>query len=1127
LPPLATFEPKPGRLVLFPSFLFHGTRPFKGGERLTVAFDLVPVAQTGEAEDAAQAAPAPVAEKTDEADDSSAIVVTGSRIRRPNLESTNPITSVGGESLLKQGQNNVGEALNELPQLRTSVAQSNPGLGVGVAGLNLLDLRGLGTVRTLVLVNGRRHVASDILNNAVSPDVNTIPTDLIDRVDIVTGGNSAIYGSDAIAGVVNFVLKRNFEGLQVRGQGAISKGNVGGNQYVSAMYGHNFADDQANITVHGEFFNQERIYGSDLPWLKSVNGLVVTDVDAGGAPNGSDGIPDRTFVRDIRSSTIHRFGLIPITQDSNPAVANPACGRGIAAGAPSSGSAYSCTYIFDEQGNLSAQTGSRFGQGPTGSIAGGNGQTGREGKILSIIPEMQRYNFNALGHYTASDALEAFFEAKFVRVDAQGSNAGPSFIQGQQTQFDSRERIRLDNPYLSDAEQTFISGAILASGCRVGLTAVCNSAAAPASNGRLTAADVTAINNGSYRFVLGRQLTDAGMRDEKFQRDTYRLVGGLRGTFNEDWNYEVSANLGKFKEKTTTFGYLDRQRFLLSIDSADQGEVLTGTPNGNIVCRSQVSPAAAVAFTPTGAARLAADIAACRPYNPFGAQDNSAAVDYFSYDATNHASLRQFIINGFVSGDASQLFELPGGPIRFALGAEYRNEKATYKNDPFIVEGATNAVTIGLFDPPSFEVKEAFAEIQLPILANTPFFDELTLSGAARVADYKGSVGTVWAYNAGLDWAPIRDIRFRANYSRAVRAPNLSETGFPVVPNFAPGFVDPCSSGAIANNPNRTANCNSQFTPAQLALLTNGGYSLPILSGSNPDLDPETSDSYTVGAVIQPRFVPGLSVSVDWYKIKVKDVIVSLAAQTIANSCYDQPSLANPFCSLFERNGGTATPATSPGGVTQPYHILANSLLSAGFNFASRERRGIDVDVSYRTNLGDFAKLNTNLVYTHNLKISNFENPTLPDFENRILGELGDPKDEFLWDVDLTKGPVTLGYQMRYIGPMWTGAYEDFNELSGACSSSGCPPFNADFADIRKYPATFYHNVRLEWDVDSIHGIGHDYEFYAGVDNLLNTHPPLGLAGTGTGGITDRGTGNAAIYDVRGRTFYAGFKAAF
>ena len=193
------------------------------------------------------------------------VTVTGSRIRRPNLESTVPITSIGGDQIFQQGDSNVGEVLNELPQLRSTFAQSNPGLGIGIAGLNLLDLRGLGTQRTLVLVNGRRHVAADILNNAVSVDVNTIPSDLIERVDIVTGGNSAIYGSDAIAGVVNFVLRRDFDGIQVRGQAAIAEEGFGGTQYVSAMYGTNFGDGRGNITLHGEYFRQERIFASDIP----------------------------------------------------------------------------------------------------------------------------------------------------------------------------------------------------------------------------------------------------------------------------------------------------------------------------------------------------------------------------------------------------------------------------------------------------------------------------------------------------------------------------------------------------------------------------------------------------------------------------------------------------------------------------------------------------------------------------------------------------------------------------------------------------------------------------------------------------------------------------------------------
>lgn len=1053
------------------------------------------------------------------------IVVTGSRIRRPNLESAVPVTSISGDQFFQQGDTNIGDALNDLPQLRSTFAQQNPGLGVGIAGLNLLDLRGLGTSRTLVLVNGRRHVAADILNNAVSPDINTIPNDLIERVDIVTGGNSAVYGSDAIAGVVNFILRREFDGVQLRGQIGVADRGFGGNQYISAMVGKNFAEGRGNITLHGEYSHQERVFGSDIPAFRRQDALGVIDVDTGGLPNGSDGFPDRAFIKDIRSASINRYGLVPITQSGS----NPLCGTGIGStnGAPGIGSGstvgtpYNCTFVFTPQGRLTPQTGTRYGQGVIGGITGGNGQTGREDQLLSVLPFQERYNFNLLAHFTVSDAFEPFVEAKWNRINTLGSNAGPSFIQGQFTQLDFRERIRLDNPFLNPADRTTLANAILASGCNTSLSAACNVTGNANSFTRLTradtvqgiggplnATDIAMINDGSYRFVNARQLADSGIRDEKFQRDTYRIVAGLRGQFNDDWNYEISANYGKFKETTTTYGYLDRQRFLLSLDAG------RNPVTGAIQCRSQFDPASATAYAAAGGApRLASDIAACVPYNPFGGADNSAAARYFSYNAVNKASMSQLDILGFVGGDLSQLFELPGGPISFAIGGEYRRERASYVNDAFVVSNATNAVNVGLFDPPAFEVKEAYGEMRIPLLANMPLAHELTLSGAGRVSDYKGSVGTVWTYNVGGEYAPIEDIRFRANYGKSVRAANVSETGFPAVPNFAPNFTDPCSSGQIANNANRTANCQADLG-ALLAGLPNNTYSLPIISGSNPNLKPEVSKSLTVGAVIQPRFIPGLSLSVDYYDIKVDGVIVSLTAQTIANSCYDQPTLDNPLCKVFTRWRG---PGTSPGGY-QPGQILENSLVSAPVNFAKRTRRGIDVNFNYRTMLGDKVKLDTQVIYVHGLESSNFENPAIPAFENRILSELGDPKNEFRWDVDLEVGDVTFGYRMHYIGPMYVNFYEDFNKLESACTANGCPPLNADYSDIATYSSVFYHDVRLQWNMKALGGFGKDFQLTLGIDNILNKQPPLGSTGTGAG---------SSIYDIRGRNLYAGFRARF
>ncbi len=545
-----------------------------------------------------------------------------------------------------------------------------------------------------------------------------------------------------------------------------------------------------------------------------------------------------------------------------------------------------------------------------------------------------------------------------------------------------------------------------------------------------------------------------------------------------------------------------------------------------------IKPAAFLARTPLRPARLAADIAACVPYNPFGVNNNNAAVAYFTRSNHTEASLSQFVASGFVSGDLSQLFELPGGPIRFALGAEYRRERAEYLDDPFVTAGDpllgtqsnTNTVVIGNFVPPAFRVKEAFGELQLPILRDTPFFEELTVSGAARVADYSGgasATGTVWAYNVGVDWAPIRDLRLRGNYSRSVRAPNLSELYFPPVANFAPGFVDPCSPAQLGNNPNRPANCLAQMggNAAILAGIPNVTQSLPVINGSNPNLEAERSRSWTFGVVAQPRFIPGLVLSVDYYNIRVSNVIVALTAQQVANNCVDQPDTNNVFCTLFQRYLGS-TPG--PLGEVQG-QIRGNTLQQTGVNFAARVRRGIDVNLAYRTDITSDLRLSTNVIYTHNLTSSNFENPALPDFENRVLSELGDPSDEFRWDVDLTYRDFTLGYRMRYIGPMFTSAYENFSQLQGACTVAGCPPLNLDAIEPQQYPEVFYHDLRLEWNVNQ------RFQFYVGAENLLDTHPPYGISGTGSNvaDAASRANATAAIYDAFGRRVYAGFRARF
>ena len=1075
------------------------------------------------------------------------VVVTGSRIRSPNATSPVPVTSLAGEAIFEQGNTNVGELLNDLPQLRSTFSQQNPGAGIGIAGLNLLDLRGLGTSRTLVLVNGRRHVPADILNNAVSPDVSSIPNDLIERVDIVTGGNSAVYGSDAIAGVVNFVLRRQFDGIQLRGQATTTQDGYGGDQFASAMVGKNFGGGRGNITLHGEYAHQERVFASDTSAFRQQDGLFTVDVDSSGLPNGSDGFADAVFLRDIHSGTINFNGLVAINQvgGSNtragavstvpqPPLVQPIgqCGNAtLANNGPtnSSGVAFSCSYIFDNAGRLVEQTGTRFGTGINATRIGGNGQTGREGQTLSILPLLERYNFNMLAHYEFSPAFEVFFEGKFNRVNTVGNNAGPSFIQSpsaaQGTVGDFRERVRLDNPFINSADRTNLSNLILASNCRPSLQDACpvqtniGTAAAPVFiPGNLTAADRAAIAAGTYRVQVNRNLLDVGLRDERFQRDTYRAVLGLRGQFNGDWSYEVSGNYGRFDQSQLSTGYIDRQRFSLSMDAG------VNPATGTIQCRSQFDPASAVSDQRTDGvavglrarnqARLAADIAACRPYNPFGSPDNTAAVKYFSSPYSVKASLEQVVGQAFVSGDLSQIFELPGGPIRFAIGAEYRRETAYYKQDQFSTDGFNNAVSIPVFAPPAFEVREAYGEIQVPLLKDTPFFQELTVSGAGRVSDYKGGTGTVYAYNGGVQWAPIRDLRIRANYARAVRAPNVSETGFPLVPNFANNITDPCDLAAInAGSATRRANCTAAVGAANLANLASRAYSLPIVSGSNPNLAAEKSDSYTLGAVLSPRFIPGLVLSVDYYNIKVNGIIASVGAQTILNNCVDFPTVNNIFCSAFTRFAG---PGTGPNGEL-PGAVLGNSLIVAPLNFAKRVRRGIDVNMQYRTRLGTDMRFSTNLVYVHGLTSSNFEDPTNPTFENRILSEIGDPQDEFRLDMDMGYRSFTFGYRLHFIGQQFTSTYENFRD-----GVNGLPAANSDAIGPEKYPIITYSDIRMTWNVgNSDTGEGDrakGLRFYVGVDNLFDQLPPLGSTATGAG---------TAIYEYSGRTFYAGARVRF
>jgi outer membrane receptor protein involved in Fe transport len=991
--------------------------------------------------------------------DPSTIVVTGSRIRRPNLESAVPVTSVGGQEFFETGQTSIGDVLNELPALRSTFSQANSTRFLGTSGLNLLDLRGLGTQRTLVLVNGRRHVASNILGNAVEVDTNTIPTDLVERVDVVTGGNSAIYGSDAIAGVVNFILKDDYEGLQLRGQGGISKYGDAGNYYVSGLWGTNFADDRGNVAINLEYARQDDFYASQRgKCFRTQCGYVTVDTDPASAP--SDDTPDRVYLEDVRSALYTNGGAMyffpTFIDPSDPLIG----GNGF----------FTVPYQFQSDGTLIPTTGQRVGVAPFGSFVGGNGDNFRDGKQFGLSPRLDRYSANLIAHFEVSPSLVPFVEAKFVRTKSHGNASGPFFSpaigelypEGHPLAGFPREIFFTDNPFLSDQARDLME------------------------------------SNGVTYFYLFRNFVDLGNREEDAKRDTFRIVGGVKGNFNDDWNYEVSANYGRLDEKTKIRGNVNLQRYLLATDVVDDG-------SGNIVCRSSIDPLARISLANNldpafAASQLAADVAACQPLNPFGSGNISdAARNYILQDSVAEGWIKEFVFSAFMGGDTSEFLNLPGGPIGFAIGAEHRTYDVSYKQDDFTAAGMTFYNAIPDFTPPKFRVNEIFGELRLPIIKEQ-FIDEFTVTGAARYADYK-TFGGVWAYNVGAQLAPVRDLRFRGNFSRAVRAPSLADAYTPLGQNFAPGFADPCDNDQIGSGSEfRSANCLAAGVPA--GFNYNYTSSLGFLSGGNENLEPETSDSLTLGAVFQPSFIPGLAIAVDYYKIKVKDVITSPSAQAAINACYDLPDINNQFCDLFERAG----PGGGPRGEI-PGRILENSLELVPLNYAKLQVKGIDVDASYRRSIGA-VDLNTRFIYTHVLQNDQFLDPTDPEFADQLLKELGDPEDAFNWDTTLKFGRFTLGYQMRYIGKMLLNgaAYEFF------FSKQDRDPSNPDWAEDKFYKSQFYHDIRASMDVTP------RFNMYLGVDDITNNLPPKGQTGIG---------GGSGIYRNIGRFFYAGVVAKF
>lgn len=1019
---------------------------------------------------------AATADVTSDSQKTNAIIVSGSRIRRnANLDSVAPIISVTADEILDDGSVSLGDALNDLPALRATFNSSNSQRFIGTAGLNQLDLRGLGTTRTLTLVNGRRHITSSV--GSFQIDVNTIPTALLEQVDVVTGGSSAVYGSDAIAGVVNFILRDDYEGIELNAITSISDRGDGQQFGIEAVWGQNFADGRGNITIAGEYSRAETVLNSQRPENSGFGigftGFVVNpdDTTDEGLTN-SNGVPDNILVSNQRLDFLSDGGTVQTFCIFGAATQPLGCDD----------LGNQRRFRFGPNGRLFDEVTTQF---PANARAiDGGGTVLSDG---SLLPEIERFNVNVLAKFDVSDAFQPFFEFKYARIDTF-SEGTPSFFNGicgglggatglggapacaGPDATTANFFVSLDNPFLNPADAARIADVQneLLAGFGVG----------PAATG----------------FFINRNNTDFGTRNDELTRETYRIVTGVEGDLSDNTRYEVSFNYGRFETSLNAQNDLIFANARAAIDSVFAAD-------GSIQCRVNAD------------ADPANDLAGCVPINPFGlGTPSQAAVDFINTTSTLDGEAEQMNVLAFIASDTSKFFELPGGPIGIVVGGEWRRETAFEQPDDFSAGGNTFFNAFDTFDPPALSVFEAFGELDIPLLADIPFFQELTVKAAGRISDYNsgaGNTGTVEAWNVSGIWAPIDDVRFRANISRAIRSPTISDLFSPQTVNFL-FFDDPCDVDFIdQGTANRAANCLAAGVPVGFDENIQGNRA--VLQGGNELLSAETSDSFTAGVIFQPSFLPGFSLSVDYYDIEVESVIANVGPQAILNNCFDAVDLNNTFCGQIlprQADGALATDA---------------ALITGPVNFAALTAEGIDVDARYSTTFDNGSRLTMRAIATYVLDRTNFLDTDNPEIPNDVRGELGDPVFAANFNVAYTfADDFTLAWAGRYVGQQFIGARENFRNSTQPCTAAGlipntetacevgtlvdAPPLNPDAFPQEKYPSRFTQDIRLDIQATD------EFRFTIGVDNVTDQQPPFGLTGAG---------GGSGIFDNRGRTYYA------
>lgn len=951
------------------------------------------------------------------------IVVTGSRIASPALTSPSPLQVLTSETLENNGIVNIQDALQQNPAIgipglsRTTTGNTtNP-------GLSTVNLRNLGADRTLVLIDGRRSVAG--VPGTAQVDLSMIPTPFVERVDVLTGGASAVYGSDAVAGVVNFIYKKKFEGLNLNAQAGISERGDDRQMVINGTYGANFADDRGNFMVYGGYVFEGAVDNRSRSFSKlDYTSLGTTQRVAGNSASNLTAAQN-IFTPFYNPSNVGPGGIFVVGSQTNRVIL------------------------------------------PDGSFRAYNAATDgwNRAEWGLLASPSERLTFAGRMNFDVSDSVNLFSEVTYTNVVTKGRmEASPMRTDGALGAFTGT------NGFYPVQSRVLVPGGN-------GATTLVNNPFVPAAV-LAAATDRTGDGLKDLSFLIRTTAFPPGTRSIPTERDNFRAVLGGTVDLSSNWKFDAYYQYGYTKQNQSMSGLAnlynlaDGLQAITDIYDFDRDGSTT-----DVVCASADARARG-----------------CVPINVYGAGKlTPEMVQYLQVSLQRNSKQSMHVAAANLTGS---LFNLPGGPVQVAVGGEYRKEESRDIFDP-LTNAARNGYVQLTDTAGSFDVKEAYGEIVVPILSDVPFFHSLTLRGAARMSDYS-TVGTFYAWNGGVEWAPVEDIRFRAVYAHAVRAPNIGEL-FAAPAAGIVTITDPCqgitltTAGATADNcravPGILANIqqNGSFVLTQADLSGVGG-----VTAANPNIREETGKTLTLGVVINPKSIAALrnlTLTADYFDIKLEDAISRVPTATVLNKCYT--SGLSDFCQFVQRRT-VASGAYSIGSVEQ----VTRGLINSGGSFS----RGLDFTLNYSHDmLGGKASLSA--AWTHLLR-NGFRALTGDPYDN-TMGELGTPRDSV--SVGVNWGNDAFGFTINneYMAPQVLD-YENFQTLYRL--ADGSVPDEKYF----RIKSKIYTDMQIRFTAIS------NFEFYIGAKNMFDVkRPPVwgGLPGNVNG-----------VYDVLGRRFYTGVR---